>query len=288
LVAENSDQAKITVLVNQQYGSTNEVADLCDIYLPASQPNAAGHAVVILVPGGAWISGDKSQVERYARSLAENGCAAIAINYALAPRHKFPAQVDSVRQAMCWTKGNAARFEIDISNLGLFGYSAGGHLVTLLAALADETMEVRSATSHWTKEDRRWRQLPRIRAVCAGAPPTDFRQVELDHPAFTFLFGHTRRANPDRYNAASPAAHVSGGDPATLIFHGNLDVVVPCSASKRFHRAQQAVGIDSQLNVMQNRGHVTTFLDDVAIRKTVDFFDDAFGLSLAATTSKYR
>ena len=64
----------------------------------------------------------------------------VAINYRLAPNHKFPAQVDDVREALLWTKANANRFSIDLNRLGLFGYSAGGHLSALVASLAETTM----------------------------------------------------------------------------------------------------------------------------------------------------
>ena len=288
LLADNLDQTKIVVLSDQQYGPTNDLAGRCDVYLPAAAPPASGQPVVIVVPGGAWISGDKSQVQRYARALAHNGCVAIAINYALAPEHQFPAQVDSLRTAMLWTKQNARQFNIDIDRLGLFGYSAGGHLVTLVAALADEQIEVRADTSRWAKQDRRWQQLPKVCAVCAGAPPTDFRQVELDNPAYKFFLGDTRRANPDTYVVASPATHISAADPVTLIFHGDLDVVVPYSGSEEFHRAQRTAGIDSRLHVMHNQGHVTTFFNERSIDKAVEFFHEKFGASLTGTTSKYR
>jgi triacylglycerol lipase len=301
LLADNLDPTKVSleptkvsVLANQQYGPTNELGGRCDVYLPAAQAGpsgqapALGHPVVILVPGGAWVSGDKSQVERYARALAHQGYVAIAINYARAPQHHFPAQVDSLRTAMLWTKRNATRFNVDVRRLGLFGYSAGGHLVTLVAALADEPIEVRATTSRWSKQDSRWRQLPKIHAVCAGAPPTDFRQVELDNPTYKFFLGQTRRAEPELYVAASPATYVSPADPVTQILHGDLDVVVPRSASEKFHRAQRAAGVDSRLQVLQNQGHVTTFFNQQSINTTVKFFDEVFGSSLAAATSRYR
>jgi triacylglycerol lipase len=288
LLADNPERTRITVLADRQYGPAGTPAGRCDVYLPSDTPPPAGYPAVIVVPGGAWVSGDKSQVEKYARALANNGCVAIAINYLLAPQHKFPAQVDNVRTAMLWTKQNSEQFSVDIDRLGLFGYSAGGHLVTLVASLADEPIEVRTAASLWPRRDARWNQLPKVCAVCAGAPPTDFRQVEQDSPVLTYFLGETRRKNPSKYVAASPAAHVSSADPVTLIFHGDLDVVVPCSGSASFHSAQQAVGIDSRLDVMKSQGHVATFFNDQSIEKTVGFFSQAFAKSLAAATSKYR
>ena len=78
--------------------------------------------------------GDKNQLAFVARALAGRGYAAFAVNYRLAPAHRFPAQIEDCRSAVRWMLANAKRFKVDADRLGAIGYSAGGQLVALLGA----------------------------------------------------------------------------------------------------------------------------------------------------------
>ena len=259
---------------DQRFSDQAGKAGLCDLYLPAVDPPKRGYPVVVLVHGGGWISGDKWTLAGYSRLLATHGFAAITINYRLAPDHKFPAQVDDVRSALIWAKENANRLKFNLDRLGIFGYSAGGHLSTLVASLADETIEVQAAASDWPSHDKKWGELPSIRAVCAGGPPCDFRSLPVDNNALAYFLGGSRRERPENYIAASPAAHVSPADPVTQIIHGDSDLLVPLKGSQEFHEAQVAAGVDSRLEVMPNQGHMVTFLNPKTSRKVIAFFDE--------------
>ena len=263
---------QVRVERNLRFSQESGRAGLCDIYLPADEPPPEGYPVIVVVHGGAWMSGDKWTLEGYSRLLAEHNMAAMTINYRLAPSHKFPAQVDDVRSALLWAKENAERFQWDANCLGIFGYSAGGHLCALIGSLADEAIEVQAAASEWPADDQKWTQLPSIRAVCAGGPPCDFRSFPEDNIALSYFLGGSRRERPDTYVSASPAAHVSAEDPVTQIIHGDSDLLVPLLGSEKFHRAQVAAGVDSRLEVMPNQGHMVTFLNPDTSNKMVDFF----------------
>ena len=110
-VGQASALANVSVLANQRFSDEAGEAGLCDVYCPKSPPPESGHPAIVVVHGGAWISGDKWTLEGYSRNLAEHGFVAVTINYRLAPAHKFPAQVDDVRSAMLWAKQNAKQFE---------------------------------------------------------------------------------------------------------------------------------------------------------------------------------
>jgi acetyl esterase/lipase len=266
----------IKVLTDQRFSQAEGKAGLCDVYLPGCQPPAEGFPAVVVIHGGGWTFGDKWSLAGYSRMLADGGFAAITINYRLAPQHKFPAQVDDVRDALVWTAKNAERFSIDLNRLGLCGYSAGGHLSTLVAALADEPLAVRAAASEWPTHDARWKQLPAIHAVCAGGPPCDFRSLPIDNTSIAYFLGGSRRQVPEAYVAASPTAHVSRNDPATQLIHGETDLLVPIASTQRLHEAQKAVGVDSRFQIMPKQGHMITFLNPKTARKMVEFFTEMF------------
>jgi triacylglycerol lipase len=275
--SRNSTSAKrVRVEQNQRFSEQKGKAGLCDVYLPASDPPHNGYPVVIVIHGGGWAAGDKWSIATYSRLLAQEGIVAVAINYRLAPTHKFPAQVDDVRSAMVWVHQNAQRLKLNSNQVGLFGYSAGGHLSALLASLADETMVVRAAASNWPVTDARWKQLPKICAVCAGGPPCDFRSLPIDNSTMAYFLGGSRREKPEAYIAASPAAHVSGDDPVTQLFHGEGDALVPLAGTQEFHKSQVKAGIDSRLTVIPKQGHMLTFISPATYQTVVNFFREVF------------
>jgi len=261
---------------DQRFSEQAGRAGLCDVYLPVADPPVNGYPVVVVIHGGAWASGDKWTIASYSRLLAKEGIVAVTINYRLAPAHKFPAQVDDVRSALVWVNQHAKRLHLNTQQIGLFGYSAGGHLSALLGALADETMVVRASASNWPITDPRWKQLPKITAVCAGGPPCDFRSLPIDNSAMAYFLGGTRRDRPEVYKAASPAAHVSGNDPVTQLFHGEGDALVPIAGTRQFHQSQVDAGIDSRLQVISKQGHMLTFISPKTYQTVVDFFRELF------------
>ncbi len=269
-----SKRDKIEVLQDQRFSQAEGRAGLCDVYLPGSQPPPQGFPAVVVIHGGGWSFGDKWSLQGYSRTLASGGFVAITINYRLAPQHKFPAQVDDVREALVWTAKNAERFSIDLSRLGLCGYSAGGHLSALVASLADEPLAVRAAASDWPIDDSRWKQLPTIHAVCAGGPPCDFRTLPIDNTSVAYFLGGSRRQVPEIYVAASPTAHVSHHDPAIQLIHGETDLLVPIGGTQRLHEAQKEAGVDSRFLIMPKQGHMITFLNPKTAHKMVEFFTE--------------
>ncbi len=275
-VKKTSRPRPIRIEKDQRFSEQPGRAGLCDVYFPATEPPATGYPVIVVVHGGGWVSGDKWTIAAYSRLFAKEGFVAVTINYRLAPGYKFPAQVDDVRSAMVWVNQNAKRLKFDLDQFGLFGYSAGGHLSVLLASLADESMQVRAAASDWPIEDPKWKQLPKIRAVCAGGPPCDFRSLPIDNGALAYFLGGTRREKQAAYIAASPAAHVSENDPVTQLFHGEGDALVPLAGTRQFHQAQVKVGIDSRLAVIPKQGHMLTFISPQTYQTVIGFFREVF------------
>ncbi len=208
----------------------------------------------------------------HCRRLAEAGFVAMAIDYRLAPEWKFPAQVDDVRQSLWWLAENSERLGVDRERIGLFGYSAGGHLACLLGTLVDEPDETVALTSHWTADDRRLRELPRPVAVCAGGPPCDLTVFDNDQGGLSYFLGGPARELPNLYAAASPLQHASAGDVPLLVFHGQTDVIVPPDSSRQLVQQQQSLGVASEYVSIDDRGHLMTFVSGEASAAMVDFF----------------
>lgn len=99
---------------------------------------AAGDVLPVLVflHGGGWTIGDLDTHDVVCRELCNRAaCAVIAVDYRLAPEHKFPAAVDDTIAATRWIAQHAQRLALDPARCAIGGDSAGGNLATV-AALA--------------------------------------------------------------------------------------------------------------------------------------------------------
>jgi acetyl esterase/lipase len=203
--------------------------------------------------------------------LIARGYVVASANYRLAPLHQWPAQIEDVACAIRYLRQNAARYGIDPQGIGVWGNSAGGHLVALLGA-TDSFSGPGVST--------------RPQAVVALYGIHDLTADDL--PLITGLaiegvFG----SMPDPTNAVliggSPVSHVSAGDAPSFLVHGVRDLLVPPSQSEALFDRLQEVAIPSQLLLVQNAGHelvpsggpIQPSEEEITDR-IVDFFDDQF------------
>ncbi len=238
--ARGSDQTRddLTIQRGIQYREVGGVKLKADIYLPTGPGPFPG---VLMVHGGGWAAGARWQMFRHARTLAKEGFTVVSISYRLAPRFKFPAQVDDCRAGVKWMRENSAKYKIDATRIAAYGYSAGGHLACLLGVRPADGAEVS--------------------AVVAGGAPCDFRMIPENSRVLAYLFGGSRAEKPELYREGSPLAHASADAPPVMFYHGTSDALVPIDSPKAMHRALLDAGVRSEWVQLDRKGHVATFYD---------------------------
>jgi len=119
----------LDVFPNVRYGSETE--HCLDIF--RLRPASAGSLpILIYFHGGGWISADKKIYEGIAATFSRNGFLTFNVNYRLAPKNRFAAQLGDVTRAIDWIYHNASHYGGDRSVIVLAGDSAGAQLAAFL------------------------------------------------------------------------------------------------------------------------------------------------------------
>jgi len=104
------------------------------------RPLGAGDAplpVAAFFHGGGWVVCDLDSHDGMCRAICNaSGCSVMAVDYRLAPEHKFPVGVEDAYAAVVWLGEHAAEIGGDPSRLAVIGDSAGGNLAAVVALMA--------------------------------------------------------------------------------------------------------------------------------------------------------
>lgn len=220
------------------------------------QPKLATKSpVVLLVHGGGWAESDnRYQMTGIAKTLAKRGYTVFNVTYRLVPDHRFPAAVDDLYEAIKYLKKNEEVLNIDMNRLGVYGYSAGGHLAELVAM----------------------REMPKgvkIKGVVAGGTP-HFVRLDPNFHMVKALIGNTFDENPEPYYKATPVDQVTADFPPVFIYHGAKDELVPAVHVHKWVKRLEELNVEHELYWVKGRGHIGTFLlPRYALSKSIEFFD---------------
>jgi acetyl esterase/lipase len=195
--------------------------------------------VLIFVPGGAWVHGkSRGQGSALMSRLAEQGWVCLAIDYRVAPHHRWPRHITDVKTAIAWARANVDRFGGDRNFVAVAGCSAGGHL----AALAGLTPDDPALAEH----------LPdgadsSVDAVVGIYGRYDWEdRSTLERQRFVDFLERVvvRRSidrHPELFRDASPIARVHRHAPPFLVIHGSKDSVIPVAQAHSFVERLRAV-----------------------------------------------
>jgi acetyl esterase/lipase len=202
-------------MLNVSYGA--DPLQKMDIYLPANR-TVTSTKVIILVHGGAWVAGDKSDFTLAIDTLKKRmpDYAVFNINYRLAAlpsTNVFPAQEMDVKAAIEFIYSNRAANSVS-DKFVLMGASAGGHLALLHAY--------------------KYQSPLKIKAVVDYCGPTDMAAMYTDYPpgspsqfGIAALLSGTPATNLPLYQQSSPVTFATTANACpTIIFQGTADAIV--------------------------------------------------------------
>ncbi|CAN5310447.1 alpha/beta hydrolase [soil metagenome] len=133
-VAEMTPYAPTTGLTEQlgeKYGDGPN--DTFDVFSPSSGSGAL--PTVVWIHGGAWISGDSSNVDPYIRIIADAGYTTVSLNYTVGPEAIYPTAIEQLNDALAFLVANADEYRIDPDRIVIAGDSAGANLTSQLGVI---------------------------------------------------------------------------------------------------------------------------------------------------------
>ena len=251
---------------NIPYAGDTLKKHLLDLYLPA---NATGSTpLLVWVHGGAWMVNDKYADMGYMtntiRTILEKGYALASIDYRHSTTAIFPAQIQDCYQALEFLNVNAAKYKLDKNKIVLIGFSAGGHLASLLALSNNNNV----AEFYPSKKKTTFK----IKAVLDFYGPSDFLSMTaLSDPnmkgdPISTLLGSTPLKRPDISKLASPCTYVDKDDPPFIIVHGEKDESVPYQQSLLLQSYLNLANVKNELIIVKDAPHFGVMFDTDEVR----------------------
>ena len=254
---------------NIPYNNDTLKKHLLDIYLPV---NAKGSVpVVIFIHGGGWLGNDKYADMGYMpntiAAMLESGMAVASIDYRFATQAVFPAILQDCNKAVSFLYDNADKYSLDKNKIALMGFSAGGHLASLMGTSQNNKVK----DLYFPNTYRPFQ----YKAVVDFYGPTDLVLLpgnEDEKSPEALLIGATPLLRPDLAKAASPITYIDKNDPPFIIFHGEKDDIVSNKQSKLLSAWLKYHGVQHELTIVKDAPHYGTMYDVEEIKSKVIAF----------------
>ncbi len=205
----------------------------------------------ILVHGGAWVAGDRTNnVRPLMQPLADGGFAWFSISYRLAAdvarnpvgaAMQMGAAESDVRRAVAFVKEHASEYRVNPNKIALIGESAGGQLAAMAALRPDQDGAVQAVVAFYTPSD-----LATLVRTSILIPDSVRDAVKGT------LFDNILMAGLAEF---SPINAVSDSAPPFFLIHGTDDPVVPFAQSERFCDKLRASKVGCEIYPVKNGGH---------------------------------
>lgn len=201
-----------------------------DFYAPRKPP-ARGAACIVVVHGGGWDGGARSQLAPLNGFLAAEGYAVATLEYRLAPKHRYPAPMEDVADALAYLRAHAGELGIDTTRFVLLGRSAGGQ-IALNAAYTFKDPSIKGVIGFYSPADM----------VFGYSLPTNPLIMDSRLIMRNYL-GGSYDERPETYVASSPVENLSAGCPPTLLLQGRPDVLVSYQHAMHMRARMDPLGV---------------------------------------------
>ena len=266
--------------LNRNYADDGKEYHNLDIHLPSVEKPA--YKAIVVIYGSAWFANNMKQMAfgTMGKQLLESGFAVVAINHRSSSDAAYPAQINDVKAAIRFLRGNADKYKIDASFIGITGFSSGGHLASLAGTSNDvkeftvntKTVNVEGNVGSYTS------QSSSVQAVVDWFGPIDMALMDnckgpkdASSPEAALIRGNPAD-NLDMIALLNPITYIDKTDPQFIVIHGDADTVVPHCQSELFSKALKEKGLLTEFISVPEGQHGPITFNEGTFKKMTDFF----------------
>jgi acetyl esterase/lipase len=267
-----------TVDENIPYAKDTLKKHLLDIYFP--EKKELSYPLIVWIHGGAWMKNDKyadmSYMTNTLKLFMDKGYAVASIDYRHSTAAPFPAQIQDCNQAIEFLYEKGAEYNIDGSRIALIGFSAGGHLASLVGLSNNDDIQYRHIKDFYHNGKK---PKFKINLVLDFYGPADiltlkgYDSTDPNNP-ITLLLGGMASTHQEIAKKASPVTYIDRQDPPFLIVQGEKDESVNPDQSMLLNKLLTKAGVKNELIIVPDAPHYGVMFDAQNIRdKISDFLD---------------
>lgn len=268
----------ISIVQSKHYPNVKEQKEIVyskinerELHLDAYYGNVpTKKTAIVILHGGGWKSGNKSQMETFALEMASKGFSCFNIEYRLSTEAKYPAAIFDVKKAIRFIKNNAVKFNVDSTKIAILGCSSGGQMAALIGTTnGNRDFEEKEITNKASSS---------VHAIIDIDGILAFKHSESQEGAAAELWlGGSYKEKPEIWKEASALTHTDKYTPPTLFIN---------SSKNRFHAGRDDMiailnqyKIYNEIKTIENSPHSFWFLNpwfEKTVTYTAQFLDTIF------------
>ncbi|MGB5437799.1 MAG: alpha/beta hydrolase, partial [Maribacter sp.] len=210
---------------------------------------------------------DIGYMKKTVAAILNKGYALASIDYRFATQAVFPAQIQDCNQAVSYLYDHADQYGFDTDRIAVMGFSAGGHLASLMALSKNNDVP-----DFFMPETTKSFDFKAVVDFYGPAELILFPRADDPKSPEGLLIGAAPLARPDLAKAASPVTYVDKTDMPFLIIHGEKDEMVSPKNSQLLSAWLTVEGVENELVIVKDAPHYGEMFDVEEIRtKVLDF-----------------
>lgn len=278
-------------------------------------PDGKPRPAVIFVHGGSYVGGDPrldinavfGEDDGFMAYVASKGYVVIPVRYRLADEARWPAQLEDVKAAIRFVRGNATKYGVDPDRIAVWGESAGGHIAAMVGATCGigefDKQENNGiyGNSAPALQDRFASQSSCVQAVVSWSGTSDMAQLDSQSEAFARLKHNTPVSSQSRVlgcalGSTCDAATVERGNvlhyvdlggaakTSFLLAAGTRDEATPWQQSQILYDALRGKGVHAQIELVKGANHYFMGATKEQSKEILDTFLNFLARNLGKTS----
>lgn len=212
---------------------------------PVKGKDVAPTAIIICPGGGYFRLAMTYEGYDVADWCNRHGISAFVLKYRLGPKYKYPNELLDAQRAIRWVRAHASQYGYKEDQIGIWGFSAGGHLASTAGTHFDDGKS--------DPHDDIDKQSCRPDFLVLAYPVITMKTQTTHQGSLRNLLGE--KPDPALVTLLSNELQVTSKTPPAFLFHTTEDPVVPVENSISFYLAMRKAGVPAEMHIYLKGKH---------------------------------